>query len=176
MSFPAISNNSKAVRYELRALSASTTNAEIEEAAAFSDKDQEWLNEVTSFLSAGAASVADLTALIGWVESIAGDCETTATALSDTPLSDFRTLSNTTVMNVGLLNCRRASYFQTSHLNMTWSVGTPAMSFGSTYLCLRIATVTPAAPPSARSVAISSAEIEQPAIRTDAPLKRDGLS
>lgn len=80
-----------------RALSKATTDAKIDVATTFSVKDQERLDEVTSFLSAGAAAVADLTALIGWVESIAGECETAATAFSDTALSGFTNLRNTAV-------------------------------------------------------------------------------
>lgn len=80
-----------------QALSKATTNAMIDAAATFSVKDQERLDEVTSFMSAGAAAVADLTALIGWVESIAVECETAATAFSDTGLSGFSTLRKTAV-------------------------------------------------------------------------------
>lgn len=80
-----------------RALSKSTTDAKIDAATKFSVRDQERLDAVTSFLSAGAAAVADLTALIGWMESIAGECETAATAFSDTSLSSFTTLWNTAV-------------------------------------------------------------------------------
>ena len=80
-----------------RAVNKSTTNAEIDEEAAFSDKTQKRLDEVTSLLSAGVIAVADLTALMGWVESMAGECEFTATASSDTALSGLRTLWNTAV-------------------------------------------------------------------------------
>jgi len=80
-----------------RALSKATTDAKIDEAATFSAKDQERLDEVTSILSAGAAAIADLTSLIAWVESIAGECETAATAFSDAAMSGFTTLRTTAV-------------------------------------------------------------------------------
>lgn len=80
-----------------RALSEATTDEEIDEAATFSEEDQERLGEVTSVLSADPAAVADLTALIGWVKSIASECATAAAALSDTALSGFTTLRNTAV-------------------------------------------------------------------------------
>ena len=80
-----------------QALSQATTDKEIEEAATFSEEDKSRLDEVTSILSAGAAAVADLTALIGWVESIAAECETAANEFSDTALSGFSVLRNAAV-------------------------------------------------------------------------------
>ena len=80
-----------------RTLSNATTEAKIDEVATFLDKDQKRLELVTSILSADAAAVADLAALIGWVESIAGECETAATAFSDMALSGFAALRNAAV-------------------------------------------------------------------------------
>ncbi|MBC7286390.1 ATP-binding protein, partial [Hoeflea sp.] len=80
-----------------RTLGKATTDAKIDEAATFSAADQERLDEVTAILSAGAAAVADLTALISWVESIASECETAATAFSDRALSSLTTLRNNAV-------------------------------------------------------------------------------
>jgi ABC-type lipoprotein export system ATPase subunit len=79
------------------ALSQATTDAKINEAAKFSTTDQERLDEVTAILSAGAAAVADLTALSGWVEVIAEECESAATAFSDTALSGFTALLDNAV-------------------------------------------------------------------------------
>lgn len=79
------------------ALNKAMTNANIDEAATFSARDQERLDEVTSFLSAGATAVADLAVLISWIESIANECETAATAVSDKALSGFTTLCNAAV-------------------------------------------------------------------------------
>lgn len=93
--FP-IQRNTKAQVLE-RGLSKDTTDAKIDELATFLDRDQNRLNEVTSILSAGTAAVADLNALIGWVESIAIECETAATGFSDDALSGFTTLHNTAV-------------------------------------------------------------------------------
>lgn len=80
-----------------RKLTKATTNTEIDQAATFSANDQERLNEVTSILSAGAVAIADLTALITWVESILGECEAAANTLSDKALSGLSTLRNTAV-------------------------------------------------------------------------------
>jgi len=80
-----------------RALDKGTTDDKIEEAATFPTEDQERLDEVTAILSAGVAAVADLTALIGWVQAIAGECEIAATAFSDAALSGFTTLRNSAV-------------------------------------------------------------------------------
>lgn len=80
-----------------RAVDKDTTDAELDDAAKFSAADQERLDEVTAILSAGSAAVVDLTALIGWVESIAGECETAATAISDTALSGFTNLRSSAV-------------------------------------------------------------------------------
>lgn len=93
--FP-LQRNTRAQALE-RSLSNNTTDAKIDEVATFSVGDQTRLDEVTSILSASTAAVADLTALIGWVESIAGECETAATMFSDTALSGFTTLHNTAV-------------------------------------------------------------------------------
>jgi energy-coupling factor transporter ATP-binding protein EcfA2 len=79
------------------ALGEGTTDDKIDEAATFLTTDQERLDEVTAIISAGAAAVVDLTALISWVQAIAGECETAATAFSDTALSGFTTLQNSAV-------------------------------------------------------------------------------
>lgn len=80
-----------------RTLDKGTADEKIEEAATFPTKDQERLDEVTAILSAGAAAVADLTALISWVQAIAGECEIAATAFSDAALSGFTALHNSAV-------------------------------------------------------------------------------
>ena len=74
-----VQRDTKAQTFD-RTLNKTTTDAKIDEAATFGPSDQKRLDEVNSILSAGAAAVADLNALIGWVESIAGECETAATA------------------------------------------------------------------------------------------------
>lgn len=79
------------------ALGKDTTDAEIDVAATFSAADQKRLDEVTGILSAGAAAVADLTALIGWVDSVASECENAAMVYSDAALSGFTTLRNAAV-------------------------------------------------------------------------------
>ncbi len=88
--------NQRATKAQLfdRALGKGTTDDKIDKAATFPTTDQERLDEVTAILSASVAAVADLTALIGWVQAIAGECETAATAFSDAALSGFTTLRN----------------------------------------------------------------------------------
>ena len=93
--FP-VQRDTKAQLFD-RELAKATTDAKIDDAAKFSAADQEHLDEITAILSAGSAAVADLTALIGWVESIADECETTATAFSDTALFGFTTLRKSAV-------------------------------------------------------------------------------
>lgn len=80
-----------------RTLSKATTDAKIDEAATFAPSDQERLDEIVAILSASAAAVADLNGLIGWVESIAAECEAAATAYSDASLADFTSLRETAV-------------------------------------------------------------------------------
>lgn len=91
-----VQRDTKAQTFD-RTLNKTTTDAKIDEAATFGPSDQKRLDEVNSILSAGAAAVADLNALIGWVESIAGECETAATAYSDTMLAGFTSLREAAV-------------------------------------------------------------------------------
>lgn len=95
INFP-VQRSTKAQLFD-RALGKATADATLDEAAKFSAADQERLDELTAILSAGSAAVADLTALIGWVDSIAGECETAATAFSDTALSAFTNLSKSAI-------------------------------------------------------------------------------
>lgn len=74
------------------ALSKTTTDAEIDEVATFSVKDQDRLDKVTSSLSVSTAATADLTALIGWIEAIADECETAAITFSDEAMPGFTIL------------------------------------------------------------------------------------
>ena len=95
INFP-VQRSTKAQLFD-RTLGKATADATLDEAAKFSAADQERLDELTAILSAGSAAVADLTALIGWVNSITGECETAATAFSDTALSGFTTLSKSAI-------------------------------------------------------------------------------
>jgi energy-coupling factor transporter ATP-binding protein EcfA2 len=80
-----------------KALNKDTTDAKIDEVAVFTTQDQVRLDEVSGILSAGAAAAADLAALVTWVEAVAGECETAATALTDTALGGMTTLRDTAV-------------------------------------------------------------------------------
>jgi len=80
-----------------KALSKDTTDSEIDEAAYFGEEDQARLDEVSNFLSAGAAAAADLAALVTWLEAITSECEVAVAALSDTPLVGLTTLKNKAV-------------------------------------------------------------------------------
>lgn len=73
-------------------LSKSTTDAEIDEVATFSVKNQDRLDKVTSSLSVRTAATADLTALIGWIEAIADECEAAAITFSDAAMPGFTIL------------------------------------------------------------------------------------
>lgn len=95
INFP-VQRSTKAQLFD-RALGKATADATLDEAAKFSAADQERLDELTAILSAGSAAVADLTALIGWVNSITGECETAVTAFSDTALSGFTTLKRSAI-------------------------------------------------------------------------------
>lgn len=79
-----------------KALSKSTTDAQIDAAAAFSEGDQQRLDEITTALSASVATAADVNALSKWVDSLMVECEVVGTAFIDTAL-------------VGLANLRAAS-------------------------------------------------------------------
>lgn len=78
-------------------LTKTTNDAKIDEAATFATSDQERLDEIIVVLSAGASAVADLNALIGWVDAIASECETAATAYADASLATFTNLRETAV-------------------------------------------------------------------------------
>src|SRR5690606_16798569 len=80
-----------------KALNKDTTDAKIDEVAVFTTEDQARLDEVSGILSAGAAAAADLAALVTWVEAVASECETAATALTDTALGGMTTLRDTAV-------------------------------------------------------------------------------
>lgn len=69
-------------------LSAKSTDAQIDEAAKFSEKDQTRLDELIRLLSATTASAADMTALSTWVQGLAQECGSLIEALSDVKLEE----------------------------------------------------------------------------------------
>ncbi len=69
-----------------KALSKSTTNAQIDAATAFGETDQQRLDEITTALSAGAAAAADVTAFARWADTLATECTAVAAAFLDEPL------------------------------------------------------------------------------------------
>lgn len=75
-----------------KALSKSTTDAQIDAAAAFSEGDQQRLDEITAALSAGVAAAADVNALSKWVDSLVVECEVVGTAFIDTALERLANL------------------------------------------------------------------------------------
>ncbi|MBL8652354.1 MAG: AAA family ATPase [Sphingopyxis sp.] len=95
IAFP-VQRTTKAQTFD-RTLTKATDNVKIDEAATFKPEDQARLDEIVAILSASAAAVADLNALIGWVDAIASECESAATAYSDASLATFTNLRETAV-------------------------------------------------------------------------------
>lgn len=66
-----------------RKVSKATTDAAIDAATIFSDVDQQRLDELSSALSAGAATAADINALSKWADTLVVDCEAAISAFTD---------------------------------------------------------------------------------------------
>jgi len=77
--------DTKAQRFD-KALSKSTTDAEIEAATTFSEGDQQRLDEITTVLSAGASAAADINALSRWADTLATECDVVASSFADNAL------------------------------------------------------------------------------------------
>ncbi|QNO29445.1 AAA family ATPase [Sphingopyxis sp. OPL5] len=75
-----------------------TTDAAIEKASSFSEADEARLNEVTCILSAGSTAAADMANLVSWVDSLAVECATAETGLSDEALAAAAALKSTAVI------------------------------------------------------------------------------
>ena len=75
-----------------KALSKSTTTAQIDAATAFGETDQKRLNEITAALSAGATAAADVRAFARWAETLATECTAVAAAFTDEPLKKLTDL------------------------------------------------------------------------------------
>ncbi|WP_421699073.1 AAA family ATPase [Ancylobacter sp.] len=80
-----------------KALSKSTTTAQIDAATVFAEADQLRLDEITAALSAGAAAAADVTAFAKWADTFATECAAAETALSDAALQQLAGLRATAV-------------------------------------------------------------------------------
>ncbi|WP_024277718.1 AAA family ATPase [Xanthobacter sp. 126] len=80
-----------------KALSKSTTDAQIDAAAAFAETDQLRLDEVTAVLSAGAAAAADVTAFARWADTLATECAAAGSAFTDAALEQLAGLRATAV-------------------------------------------------------------------------------
>lgn len=70
-----------------RTVSKSTTNVAIAKASAFSEVDSARLSEVASILSAGTTAAADVSNLVSWVDTLAVECASAETELSDAALA-----------------------------------------------------------------------------------------
>ncbi len=70
-----------------RTVTKATTDAAIEKASAFGEVDDARLTEVTGILSAGSTAAADMTNLVSWVDTLAVECATAETGLSDQALA-----------------------------------------------------------------------------------------
>ena len=77
-----------------KALSKSTTNAQIDGATTFVEIDKQRLEEITAVLSAGAAAAAaaDVTAFAKWAETLATECAAVAAAFTDEALEKLTAL------------------------------------------------------------------------------------
>jgi ABC-type lipoprotein export system ATPase subunit len=75
-----------------KALSKSTTDAQINAATVFGTADQERLDQITAPLSAGIAAAADVNALSKWIDTLATECEGIASTLPDAALDQLSSL------------------------------------------------------------------------------------
>ncbi len=80
-----------------RTVTKATTDAAIEKASAFSEVDDARLTEVTGILSAGSTAAADMTNLVSWVDTLAVECTTAETRMSDEALAAAAALKSTAV-------------------------------------------------------------------------------
>ena len=79
------------------ALSAKTTDVQVDAAATFSQDDEIRIAELTSLLAANTASAADVTALSTWIQNLATECANLDQAFSDAKLDEYRTLKQQAV-------------------------------------------------------------------------------
>lgn len=75
----------------------STTVEAIEKASDFTEDDEARLTEVTRVLAAGAAAVADVSALATWTASLTKEAETALASFSDEKLAEMAALKSTAV-------------------------------------------------------------------------------
>lgn len=75
-----------------KALSGSTTDAQIEAATVFGVADKERLDHISTSLSAGVAAAADVNVLCKWIDSLALECESVTSTLSDVALEHLSML------------------------------------------------------------------------------------
>ncbi len=80
-----------------RSVTKTTTDAAIEKASAFSETDDARLTEVTGILSAGSTAAADMTNLVSWVDTLAVECASAETGLSDEALAAAGDVKGTAV-------------------------------------------------------------------------------
>jgi ABC-type lipoprotein export system ATPase subunit len=95
IAFP-ISRETKAQQF-CKSVTAQTTDASIDEETSFSDDHEKSLAEVSEILAVGAAAVADLSALIGWISAVALECQSVLNVLSDTALAELTNLQQNAV-------------------------------------------------------------------------------
>lgn len=83
--------NTGAQRFD-KELSKSTTDTQIDMATAFSETDQQRLDEITAALSAGAAAAADVTGFAKWADTLATECGAVGSAFTDAPLEQLTSI------------------------------------------------------------------------------------
>ena len=77
-----------------KSISKVTTNAQIGAATAFSVSDQQRLDKITSALSAGATAVADLNALVKWLDALLLEIDVVVNAFDNIGLQQLTLLRN----------------------------------------------------------------------------------
>lgn len=77
------------------ALSAKTSDQDIQTATKFGDNDENRLNELTSMLTASSASAVDMKALATWIQAFANDCDAFVEALNDPKLEEYAAVKQT---------------------------------------------------------------------------------
>ena len=80
-----------------RSITKATTAEAIEKATDFSADDETRLTEISRVLAAGAAAVADISALAAWSASLIKETETALASLSNEKLAEMATIKSTAV-------------------------------------------------------------------------------
>lgn len=80
-----------------KSLSMATTDAQIEAATTFSDTDQHRLVKITFALSAGVTAVADVSALVNWLDALLSEIDVVVKAFDNVGLQQLTALRNAAI-------------------------------------------------------------------------------